>query len=450
MAEIFRLPAVSPTMEVGTIEGWTLDEGATFASGDVLLEVGTDKASIEAQIFEDGVLLKRLVAEGDEVPVDAPIAIFGAEGEAIDDLVAQAMDELAAAREAVANGGDDASTSDAPANDAPEPAPSAAPEPAPSAASTASGDIARTWHDQPLAPVFLDPPGDVRIPGASAPSTPRRVIASPLARAMAADRGVDLARLKGSGPSGRIVAADVDGAPTAGRSAAPPPGQDETIKHTPMRRTIAKRLLASHQDIPSFFLTRALDTSGFVALRTALKAQRPELKVSYNDLLVACVARALRDFPRANASWGDGAIVRHGRVDVGIAVAVDDGLLTPVLRGADQMGLVEIGETTRALAAKAREGTLQPDEYQGNTFTVSNLGMYGIDQFTAIINPPASAILAVGAMKQVPVVEDGQLAVGWRMDVTMTCDHRVIDGATGAEFLQVLAAYVQSPALLLV
>ena len=296
---------------------------------------------------------------------------------------------------------------------------------------------------------FSDPPGDLRygvVPG--------RVIASPLARRMAAEKGLDLARVAGSGPGGRIVAADVTAAPAGGAPApaAGPSGRaDEVVKNTPMRKTIARRLLESHQQVPTFFLTVTFDLSGFVALREQLKARRPDVKVSYNDMTIAAVARALRDHPEINASWGDGAITRHGRVDIGVAVALPQGLITPVLRGADQRSLKEIATEVRALATRAKEQKLQPDEYTGSTFTISNLGMMDIAHFTAIINPPEAAILAVGAVQQVPVVTaDGALDVGWRMTVTMTCDHRVIDGAMGAAFLQTLRTYIESPALMLV
>ena len=224
----------------------------------------------------------------------------------------------------------------------------------------------------------------------------------------------------------------------------------EVVRNSPMRKTIAKRRLQSTQGTPTFTLTISLDVQGFVDLRAEVKKRLPDVKISYNDILVACVARALREFPRANASWADGEITRHGRVDIGVAVAVADGLITPVLRDADRLSFTQIGSQARDLAARARDGKLKPEEYTGSTFTISNLGMYDIDHFTAIINPPEAAILAVGSIAQVPVVRDGALAVGWRMNVTMTCDHRVVDGATGAEFLQVLRRYVESPTLLLV
>jgi pyruvate dehydrogenase E2 component (dihydrolipoamide acetyltransferase) len=283
----------------------------------------------------------------------------------------------------------------------------------------------------------------------------KRVFASPLARSVAAELGVDLSRVAGSGPGGRIGRDDVERAAKAPAAApAPATGRsaraDEVIRNSPMRKTIAKRLSQSHSEIPSFTLTVSFDGQGMINVREELKKRLPDTKISVNDLLVAAVARALREFPAANASWSDAAITRHGRVDVGVAVAVKDGLITPVLRSADAMSLSEISRQTRDLAGRARDGKLQPDEYTGSTFTISNLGMYGIEHFTAIINPPDSAILAVGAMIQVPVVENGQLTVGWRMKCTLTCDHRVMDGAVGAQFLQVLRKYVESPVLLLV
>ena len=240
---------------------------------------------------------------------------------------------------------------------------------------------------------------------------------------------------------------DPQPAPVAPTASAGKP--DTTVKRTQMRRTIAKRLLQSHQDIPTFFLTASLDVGGFVQLRAALKAQLPDLSVSYNDMLIAAVARALSESPMANASWTDAGIIQHGRVDIGVAVALPEGLITPVIRNADKLRMSEISGAVRDLAKRAKEGKLKPEEYTGGTFTISNLGMFGIDHFTAIINPPEAGILAVGKVAEVPVVVGGQLAVGWRMDVTLTCDHRVMDGAVGAAFLSVLRRYVETPALLL-
>ena len=223
---------------------------------------------------------------------------------------------------------------------------------------------------------------------------------------------------------------------------------DESVTNSPMRRTIARRLVQSHQDIPTFFLTVTFDMDPMVSLRTQLKSGG--VRVSYNDLVIAAVSKALRQSPKVNAAWGADVITRFGRIDIGVAVAVDDGLITPVVRGADSLNPTQIGDRVRELAGRAKEGKLAPEEYTGSTFTISNLGMFDIDQFTAIINPPEAAILAVGTIKQVPVVREGALTVGHQMKVTMTCDHRVIDGATGAEFLQKLTDLIESPALLLV
>jgi pyruvate dehydrogenase E2 component (dihydrolipoamide acetyltransferase) len=293
--------------------------------------------------------------------------------------------------------------------------------------------------------LFADPPGDLRF-GADAGGG--RVAASPLARKLATERGIDLRTVQGTGPGGRISSSDLDNVRASGRPT-PSARQDEVMRNSPMRKTIARRLTESHTTVPTFFLTSSFDGHGFVTLREALKKKNPDLKASYNDLLVMCVARALREHPQVNASWGDTQIIRHGRVDIGIAVALPDGLITPVLRGADTLSLDDISTQTRALAARGREQRLAPEEYTGGTFTISNLGMFGIDHFTAIINPPEAAILAVGALENVAVVRDGALVAGTRMKVTMTCDHRVIDGATGAAFLQTLRGYVENPALLL-
>jgi pyruvate dehydrogenase E2 component (dihydrolipoamide acetyltransferase) len=277
-----------------------------------------------------------------------------------------------------------------------------------------------------------------------------RVAASPLARAIAADLGVELGRVAGSGPGGRVVRADVEAAAKAPAASTAAVRADEVKRNSPMRKTIAKRLLESHQDIPTFFLTATFDMQGFVDLRMALKAQLPDVRVSYNDILIKAVARSLTEHPEVNASWDDKTITHHGRVDIGVAVAVEGGLITPVVRSADQKTLSVIAGEVRSLAGRARDQKLTPDEYTGGTFTISNLGMMGIDHFTAIINPPEVAILAVGRIAQEPVVEDGELVIAHRMKVTMTCDHRVIDGAVGAGFLQTLRRYVENPYLLLV
>ena len=275
-----------------------------------------------------------------------------------------------------------------------------------------------------------------------------RVRISPLARKLAETKGIDVALIAGSGPNGRIVKADVEAhkAPSVGYGIAAPKA-DETVRNSKMRKVIAGRLKESYLDAPVFFLTAVLDCDSLVAFRKDLNGQLAEqgLKVSYNDLTVAAVAKALRDVPQVNASWGPDAITRFGSVDVGVAVALPDGLITPVIRQADKKTLVQLAAETKDLVGRARDRKLDPSEYSGAGFAVSNLGMMQIDQFTAIINPPGSGILAVGALQQEPVVKNGELAVGWRMKVTMTCDHRVIDGALGARFLQSFRGYIENP-----
>lgn len=460
MAQFYEMPAISPTMELGTLVAWRVKEGDTFASGAVVAEVGTDKANMDAEIFDPGVMLKHLVAEGDEIPPGYPIAIWGKAGEDIGALVAEFERRKAAAP--AAGGAPSQPPSQPAAAPAPAQASSQAPPPpsAPTPPQTPSpaapaAVVRREWMGRGIHGLFADPPGDVRFGGVGLVNGAgaARIAASPLARKVAADLGVALDGVTGTGPGGRITRADVEQAPR-GQAKAPAPSSsaraDEVVRNSPMRKTIAKRLLQSHQDVPTFFLTAAFDGQGFVDLRDDLKRKVPDLKASYNDLLVLAVARALREHPAVNASWGDKEIVRHGRVDVGIAVALPDGLITPVLRDADHKSLTAVASETRELAGRARSGKLAPEEYTGSTFTISNLGMFGIDQFTAIINPPEAAILAVGALEQVPVVEDGAIVPGFRMKVTMTCDHRVIDGAVGAAFLETLRKYAESPWLLLV
>lgn len=443
MAEIYRLPAVSPTMETGTLVAWRLEVGDAFTAGTVLAEVGTDKATMEAEVFDDGVLLARLVEEDAEIPVDAPIAVFGAEGEDATSLIEEAKAELA---QLMAGG--EPSPEERPEPKTPDATPAAPPPEAAPAAPPAKASAERHWQGQALPPVFLEPPGAF-VASTPAAATRGPVRASPAARKAAQERGVDLAGVSGTGPHGRVLRSDVESAPVAAPSPASSSSSapaDQTLKLSPMRKTIARRLTEVHTSTPSFTLQVELDMTGMVRLRERLKATFPDDRISYNDLFLAAVGRALRAFPEANRGWSDNAMTQFGGVHVGMAVAIDAGLITPVIRDCDRKSVREIATESRALVRKARDGQLLPEDYQGNTFTVSNLGMFGIQRFTAILNPPASGILAVGALEQRPVVTpEGQLAVGWRMDVTMTCDHRVIDGAVGARFLQMLRTFVEEP-----
>jgi pyruvate dehydrogenase E2 component (dihydrolipoamide acetyltransferase) len=405
----------------------------------VIAEVETDKVAMEIEVFDDGVLLEILVEAGVEVPPGAPIAIIGTRAdEDISALVAQARAAGSSAAPAPA--------ASAPA--APEPA---APAAAPAVAEKPAGKVglsAPSWDGRSLNDAIMEMPSFAyEAPAADVGDLPRTVRAAPAARRAARELNVDLTTVSGTGPRGRVLRGDVEKAhssPTA--VAGPSAPADEVVRNSQMRKTIARRLKSVWLDAPVFYLTARFNCDGMVAFRSQLKAAG--VKVSYNDLVMKACAKALRDVPAVNASWSEEAITRHGAVHIGMAVALPDGLITPVVRNADTKGLATIAAETRDLALRARDRKLGPDEYQGSTFTISNLGMMGIEQFTAIINPPEAVILAVGSMQQEPVVVDGALTVGWRMKVTLTCDHRVVDGALGAEFLQAVRRYIEHPALL--
>ena len=446
-------------MEFGTVLSWKKAEGDSLSPQDVLAEVETDKAAMEIEVFDSGVLLKILAEEGDQVPAGQPIAILGTSAdEDVSDLLAQYA-------QIKANAGTGAAAAPAPEAAA---APAATATPAPSSASTAPTETGLTpfsWAGKPVDSAIMEMPVfSVALPAptpGAAPLPIGKVRSSPAARAAARQTGVNLGTVIGTGPRGRVTRADVmrhaAGVP-APAVAAPPaetpravplptpnPG-DEVVPNTNMRKTIAKRLKAAYSDAPVFFLTRQFDCDAMVEFRTQLKASGQ--RVSYNDIVIAACGRALRDVPDVNAAWADDSIIKRAAVDIGMAVALPGGLITPVIRGADKKDLAAVAADTRALATKAKDGKLAPDEYTNSTFTISNLGMKGIEQFTAILNPPEACILAVGGMAQVPVVVDGSLAVGWRMSVTLTCDHRVVDGALGADFLAALAKYIEDPSLL--
>lgn len=431
------LAKLSPTMDEGTVVKWTKAEGDAVKVGDVLAEIETDKANMEMEALGAGVLRRILVPAGGKAPVGALIGV-----------IADASDDISAL---LAEAGPDAAPV-APAAPAPASAPAAESAPPP----------------PPPTPAQVAPPQPAAAPPAPAGDDGARVKASPLARSMASQRNIPLASIAGSGPGGRIVKRDVEAweggavavaaprppaaAPAPAHAPAPvlapavTPGQEIPLGN--MRKTIARRLSESFFGAPHFYVTVEIDMDAAVALRAQLAAH--EVKISYNDLVVRACALALSRFPTVNASWGGDKIVTHGEVHVGVAVALPDGLITPVVRHADRKGVGQIAQEVKALAARARERKLKPEEYTGSTFTVSNLGMYDVTEFTAIINPPDSAILAVGSVRQQPVVKDGALAVGQRMKVTLGSDHRVIDGALAAQFLAEVRRLLEHPLLLLV
>ena len=423
MAEKVLMIALSPTMETGTVVRWRKKEGDQVKSGDVICEVETDKATMDYEASAEGTLLKIVLAEGGQAKVGDLIAVLGSPGEDISAHIGAAQKTPAPAAIGQA-------------------APSASPQPA---------------QPSPLSPP--SPPSKLSTAAPASAAQPLRTRSSPLARRLAENRGIDLRTLAGSGPAGRIVKRDVQ---TAGQGvpvpASPPatapayaPGHgDEVIAVSGMRRIIAKRLSDSMFSAPHFYLTVAVDVGELLGMRARLNEGR-EKKVSLNAILFALAGRALSRHPRVNSTWNGGTIVRRAGADIGLAVALDDGLITPVVRDCGGKGILAIDAELADLVARARAGKLAPSEYAGAGFTISNLGSFGIDEFTAIINPPGSAILAVGTARKEPVVQSSaggdSIVVRQRMKMTLSCDHRVIDGAVGAAFLRDLADILENPAL---
>lgn len=444
------MPALSPTMTEGNLAKWHVKKGDTVNAGDVIAEIETDKATMEVEAVEEGTVGKILVEEGAQgVPVNEVIALLLEEDE----------DESALEGAAAGNGGAPAPKGGdgaEPAKAEATPAPEAKPEPAPAAAQATA---ARGGNGQ------------------------ARVFASPLARRMAEQAGLDLSRLSGSGPQGRIVKADIEralekgvpkaaeaapaAAPAAAPPAAAPAGAGPSAKQladllglayrqeplSSMRKTIARRLTEAKQTVPHFYLTIDCELDELLRVRKELNERAPEgeagYKLSVNDFVIRASALALRKVPAANASYDDSGILYYEQADVSVAVATPQGLITPIVKAADAKGLAEISNEMRDLGKRAREGKLKPEEYQGGTFSVSNLGMYGIKHFEAVINPPQGCILAVGAGEQRPVVKDGALAVATVMSCTLSVDHRVVDGAIGAEFLAAFKTLIEDPLAML-
>lgn len=430
MATKILMEALSPTMEEGRLVEWKKQEGDTVTVGDVLAEVETDKAVMDLQARAGGVLLKHVIGAGTTVPVSQLVGVIGEKGEDISGVLG-------------AGGQTDRRT---------------------------DGQTDPGQSDQPMAPGTMKAKA-APIPAASEvkppvppPASPAvvssdRVKASPLAKKIATERGLNLAAVRGSGPEGRIVVRDLEtatpvAAPSTPRSVRPsvrlsdaPPFTDVPLSQ--LRKTIAKRLVQSIGPVPTFYLTTEVDMERVAEAREGLNGQTDGRtdgrKVSFNDIIVKATALALRQHPACNAWWQDDHIRYWNEIHVSVAVAIDEGLITPVIRNADLKGLREIGAETKDLAARARDRKLMPEEYTGGTFSVSNLGMFDIDQFTAVINPPEAGILAIGTIVPKPVAHEGEVVVRRRMRVTMSCDHRVIDGATGAAFLKTLKQMLENP-----
>ncbi len=439
------MPALSPTMEKGKLAKWLVKEGDTVTSGDVIAEIETDKATMEVEAVDEGKVGKILIDEGtDDVAVNTTIAVLLEDGESADDIKAGAPPAAAAP---------------------------AAPEPAPAPAEAAP---------QPAAPAAAEAaaPAPARQPDA-------RIFASPLARRIAKQNNIDIALLSGSGPHGRIIKLDVetalkDGVPAAAPAAAPAPatepapamaagpsddmvrrlfaeGSFEELQHDGMRKTIASRLTESHQTIPAYFISVDCTLDALLKSRAEFNAAAPQdkdgkpaYKLSVNDFIIKAMALALRDVPMANASWTSNARLLHSHSDVGVAVAIPDGLITPIVREAEIKPLSMISAEVKDMASRARDRKLKPEEYQGGTTAVSNLGMFGVDNFTSIINPPHASIVSIGAGVQKPVVKDGAVAIATVMNATFAFDHRVIDGALGGQLATAFRNYLENPLAMLV
>jgi len=426
MATKVHMEALSPTMEEGQLVQWLRSEGDEVTNGDVLAEIETDKATMELVARGEGILRKIFLQAGGTAAVGAVIGVIAAADEDISGI------------QGVSGG--------APAVPVAEPAPSA-PAATPSAPAAA-----------PTAPAAA-PPAPAPSTATAAPAGDGgRVKASPLARRLAEEMGVDLARVSGSGPGGRVVKRDVEAARESGPSVSAPAAawapegvEYEDVPTSQMRKTIAKRLVTSIGPVPTFYLTIDVDMGRVIEARKSINAmlEREGTKVSINDIVLKATAAALRQHPNCNAQWHDGFIRRFNTVHLGVAVAVEDGLITPIVKHAQLKGIVQIGNEVRELAGRARDKKLMPEEYTGATFSVSNLGMFGIHEFTAIINPPEAGILAVGGVEDTPVAVGGQVVVRPRMRITMSCDHRVIDGAQGSRFLQTLKGMLEEPTAIL-
>lgn len=419
MAEIVRMPKLSDTMTEGVVAEWHKKVGDEVESGELLAEIETDKATMEFESFQDGVLLYVGVEKGKSAPVDSILAILGNKGE---DISALLKEDKPAAKEA------------APAPKASEPKA----EPAPAKSAPAP--------EVKAAPVVQSAPSQESF------NSNGRVKASPLAKKLAEEKGLDIGRVPGSGEGGRIVKRDVENYKSSGLGGSTPFVGVESFTEEPvsqMRKTIARRLAESKFSAPHFYLTVDIDMDNAVNARKAINDQG-DVKISFNDLVIKAAAMSLRKHPKVNSSWLEDRIRYNNHVHIGVAVAVEDGLLVPVVRFADGKSLAQINSEVKTSAEKAKNKKLQPQDWEGNTFTISNLGMFGIEEFTAIINPPDACIMAVGGIRQIPVVKNGQVVPGNMMKVTLSCDHRVVDGASGAAFLQTFSKMLENPLLMFI
>ena len=424
--EIITMPRLSDTMEEGTVSTWLKKEGDKVEEGDILAEIETDKATMEFESFYSGTLLKIGIPEGESAPVDQLLAIIGPEGTDVSGIL-----------EGAKKGGKSSDKKEEKSFKEDKSEKKSSDKDSKKEEKTVSTENKKESGSE------ISSPSNVLNEG--------RIIASPLAKRLAEEKGINLRQVQGSGENGRIVKADIENYQPASGQAYIPVGTEsfEEVKNSQMRKTIAKRLSESKFTAPEYYLTVEMDMDQAIAAREAINAA-PDVKISFNDMIIKACAMALRKHPQVNSQWTPEVTKIAKHIHVGVAVAVDEGLLVPVLKFADQMTFTQIGATVKELAGKARTKKITPAEMEGSTFTVSNLGMFGIHEFTSIINQPNSAILSVGAIVQKPVVKNGQIVVGNTMNVTLACDHRTVDGATGAKFMQTLRQYIENPVTMFV
>ena len=434
MAEKIEMPKLSDTMEEGVIASWNVKEGDKVESGDVIAEVETDKATMEVEVFDAGTILKIMVQEGDAVPLGGTMAIIGEEGEDISDLL-----------------GDDDAGKEKEAEAETESSESGSKE----SAASENGKGKKESFDPILGDLDKKKESSGKQESETSSSSSDddgRIKASPLARNMAKDKGINLSDVEGSGPDGRVIKKDIEEYEPSKKEPSTPSvdvpsfedTESEDIKVSQMRKAIARRLSESKFSNPHFYETVDVDMESAIEARKKLN-EVSEVKISFNDIVVKAASAALRRHPDVNSSWLGDKIRKHGDVNVAVAVAIDEGLMTPVINHSDKKNLRQISVETKELAGKARDRKLQPEEMEGSTFTISNLGMFGIEEFTAIINPPNACILAVGAIRDVPVVKDGEVVPGKRMKMTLSSDHRIVDGAKAAAFLNTLRQMLENP-----
>ena len=426
MAETINMPKLGFDMAEGTLIRWVKQVGENINKGDVLAEIETDKATVEVESSASGVVLQHIVDQGTVVPVNAPIAVIGAEGEKTETPSAESGKQKAEEKK---------------------------PE---------SGEAKMEGGAQKAEPAAQPQPATTPVQQAAAPAEAGPVKASPLAKKIARDRNIDLSRVQGTGPGGRVVRKDVEAAVSGAQPAAvsrqpmpatvvPVSAGDETIPLTRLRQAIARRMVESTTTVPHFYVTHEYKMDALMAMRKQANEYLPDNeKLSVNDFIIKAVALTLRQFPNLNSSFAGDKAIRHGSINIGVAVAVEGGLLTVVNKNTDQLPLRQISADVKRMVAGAREGKVRPDDIEGSTFSISNMGMFDVENFLAIINPPEAGILAVGSAREVPVVENGQVKPGWRMKATLSVDHRVSDGAEAAQFMQALAGFLESPVRMLV